>query len=158
MVVGGGFAGFSLVKVLSTKLDSSRYNLILITAHPYFVHYIAGARLTVSDADNLEDLVFIPFDKIIAKGNGTHKVGTVTAIEKAGEGKGGYVVLEDGERVEYEALVLAPGTLWSGPLRLPTTDAAARDSLREWRRRYAEAKDIVLVGGGAVGIGTCMPR
>lgn len=156
VIVGGGFAGSTIARTFLSKLDTSKYTLTLITSHPYFVHYIAGARLTVSDADDLENLVFVPYDKLFADGKGTHKVGTVTAIEEAGKGQSGFVVLQDGEKVPYDALALAPGTLWSGPLNFPSDDASAKASIREWRRRYADAKEVVLVGGGAVGIGEYM--
>ena len=112
-----------------------------------------GAERQGSDADDLENLVFVPYDKLFADGKGTHKVGTVTAIEEPGKGQSGFVVLQDGEKVPYDALALAPGTLWSGPLNFPSDDASAKASIREWRRRYADAKEVVLVGGGAVGIG-----
>lgn len=150
VVVGGGFAGVSAVKELAKKLDKSRYELILLTSKPYFVHILALARMSVVDTDNLDNTALIPYSKLQGF---THKVGTVTAIEETAPGQGGSVVLKDGERVPYAALVLATGSLWPGPMDLGDSDEEIRHSLKVWRGRYASARHVVVVGGGAVGIG-----
>lgn len=151
VVVGGGFAGLAMVTELSKKLDKTRFNLVLITSRPYFVHILALARMTVADTDNLENLALIPYDKLPQ--HVVQKVGTVTAIEEKAPGEGGTVVLKNGERVPYAALVLATGSRFSGPFDLGDTDEEIRSSIKGWRRRYASAKHVVVVGGGAVGIG-----
>lgn len=153
VVVGGGFAGFNLAKALSSKLDASRYNLILVTSHPYMVQLVAAARMTASAADKLEDTALIPYDKLFINNNGTHKVGTVVAIEETSPGKGGSVVLQSGERINYHVLALATGSIWSSHLNFPSSDADIKGHLQSWRDRFSKAKEIVIVGGGAVGIG-----
>jgi len=154
VVVGGGFAGFNLAKALSSKLDASRYNLILVTSHPYMVQLVAAARMTASAADKLEDTALIPYDKLFINNNGTHKVGTVVAIEETSPGKGGSVVLQSGERINYHVLALATGSIWSSHLNFPSSDADIKGHLQSWRDRFSKAKEIVIVGGGAVGIET----
>lgn len=156
VVVGGGGAGFSIIKELSAKLDPSKYNLILVTSRPYYVFLVAAIRMVVTDYDNLEEKILIPYDKSIVNGNGTVKVGTVTSIEpsKAGSSSpGGEVILESGERIPYAVLALTPGSTWSGPLAIPNTKKETIDWVKEWRHKFEKANDIVLVGGGAVGIG-----
>ena len=50
-------------------------------------------------------------------------------------------------------LVLATGSRWPGPLDFPD-DTKERDHfVDQWRDKFREAKDVTLVGGGAVGIG-----
>lgn len=155
VVVGGGFAGLAAVKELAKKLDQSRFNLILVTARPYFVHILALPRMFVSDTDNLENTALIPYDKLQGF---THKVGTVTAIEEKAPGEGGSVILQDGERILYAALVLATGSVWSGPMLFGDTDEEIRAAIKLWRGRYASAKHVVIVGAGAVGIGELVFR
>ncbi|KAI0354848.1 FAD/NAD-P-binding domain-containing protein [Trametes cingulata] len=154
VVVGGGWAGTIVARELSAKLDASKHNIILINDRPYFIHLIAGARLTVTAEDQLEDKALVPLDKLFHNGNGTFKVGKVVSIAEAAAGKGGEVVLEDGERIPYTALVLATGSAWPGPLQFPEKDADVRSHIGSWRNKYEKANHVVIIGGGAVGLET----
>lgn len=150
VVVGGGYAGVNTVKALAKMLDSTRFNLVLVTSKPYFVHLVAAIRLTVANTDDLINTALIPYDRLQGV---THRVAVVTAIEEKAPGKDGSIVLENGERIPYAALVLATGSLWPGPIDLGNTDEEIHQSVKLWRSRYAKAKHVVIVGGGAVGIG-----
>ena len=96
VVVGGGAAGGTLVRGLSKVLSPSQYNIILVTARPFYVHNVAMARITVTDVDKLEDRALFGYDKLFHNENGTVKVGVATAIHETEAGKGGEVELEDG--------------------------------------------------------------
>ena len=50
------------------------------------------------------------------------------------------------------ALVLATGSRWSGPIDLPDSEADLRKLVSQWREKFKAAEDIVIVGGGAVGV------
>ena len=50
------------------------------------------------------------------------------------------------------ALVLATGSKWSGPTDLPDSEADLRQFASQWREKFKAAEDIVVVGGGAVGV------
>lgn len=153
VVVGGGFAGSEIARSLSAKLDPSQYNLILINNRPFSIHSLSAARLTVSDQDHLEDVSLIPYDKLFINGNGSLKVGRVTAINKSVGERGGSVTLASGETVPYYILALAPGSAWSSALAFPDGDDEVLDFIRQWRDKFKKAKHVVLVGGGAIGIG-----
>jgi|SRR5882762_4986350 len=154
VVVGGGGAGAPIIKALSSKLDRARYNLILITARPYYVHLVATIRMVVTNEGSIEEKALIPYDTNFVNGNGTLKVGTVVGIEKNSEGKeGGEVILDSGERISYAVLALAPGSTWEGPLDFPNTKEETVEWLDKWRSTFEKANNIVFVGGGAVGIG-----
>lgn len=154
VIVGGGVAGTAIARELSSKLDASKYNLILINPRPYLIYLIAGARLTVAPVDELEKRALIPYDKLFHNGNGTVKIGKVASLSEAGAGKGGEVVLEDGERIPYASLVLTTGSVWPGALDFPQADADVQAHIQAWRSRYEKANHVVIVGGGAVGLGT----
>ena len=49
-------------------------------------------------------------------------------------------------------LVLATGSKWSGPIDLPDDEADLRQFVSQWREKFRAAPDIVIVGGGAVGV------
>ncbi|KAI0315262.1 FAD/NAD-P-binding domain-containing protein [Amylostereum chailletii] len=151
VVVGGGGAGIAVAQGLSQKLDSNSQTLTVVTARPFFVLLPAALRMLTTSEGNLEETALISYDKAFPKGNATIKVGRVVSVE-AKEGKGGVVVLENGERVPYDVLVLAPGSHWPGPVDFPDTREGIQAHLKEWRGKFGSAKGVVLAGGGAVGI------
>ena len=154
VVVGGGFAGVTVARTLSTKLDASQYNLILITPRPYNIHMLAGARINVDSAGKFEEQAFLPYDKLFVNGNGTKKNGLVTSISANEGGKGGILTLEGGETVSYYLLALTPGSIWPGPVSFPNDKDAVTTHVASWRKKIHNAKEIVLIGGGAVGLET----
>ncbi|KAI8986166.1 FAD/NAD-P-binding domain-containing protein [Trametes punicea] len=154
VIIGAGWAGTLIARELSAKLDRSKYNIILVNERPYFVHLLAGARMTVSPIDKLEDKALVPFDKLFHNGNGTAKIGKVVSIAEAAPGQGGEVVLENGERIPYTALILATGSSWPGPLHFPARDADVRAHINSWRNKFEKANHVIIVGGGAVGLET----
>lgn len=155
VVVGGGAAGATITRILSSKIDPNTTTLTLVTARPFAVHLPATIRMTTTSEDKLEESALIPYDNLIVKNNGTIKIGRVSAIEPGKEGRDGTVVLDTNERIRYDFLVLAPGAEWDGPLAFPDDRAAVLEHIKSWRGKFENAKGgIVLAGGGAVGLGT----
>ena len=177
VIVGGGVTGSLLARELSSKLDQAEYEILLIEARPYAIWLIAGARLVTEEGHHpgLEEKAFVPYDKLFHNGNGSVKRGRAVFIhchrhtsedtrrndpdgieggKRAGDqNHGGYVSLEDGERVLYDALILATGSKYSGPVNFPDDPVQCLTHLEHWRTAFKEAKDVALVGGGGVGIG-----
>jgi NADH dehydrogenase FAD-containing subunit len=110
--------------------------------------------MTVSDSNDLFETALIPYDKLFANPNGTFVQGVVETIRP--EKKGGSVILADGQELAYDILVLAPGASWEGPLDFPGDADAVKAFVTESRSRFKKAQKIVLVGGGAVGVGKCL--
>ncbi|KAK0466346.1 uncharacterized protein EV420DRAFT_1511174 [Desarmillaria tabescens] len=150
VVVGGGY-GATAARQLSAKLDASKYNLILINSRPYRFHLPAFIRLVVSDVDNLEKTAMAGYEKLFHNNNGTFIQASVTGIQKS-ETVGGSVILDNGEKVPFHVLILATGSTWSGPLDFPNSKGDISAFLTSERSRFQDANDIVLVGGGSVGI------
>ena len=61
--------------------------------------------------------------------------------------------LNNGESVDYSILILATGSRWAGPVAFGTTKSQILESVNSWRTKFADAQDIVFVGGGAIGLG-----
>ncbi|KAI0065708.1 FAD/NAD-P-binding domain-containing protein [Artomyces pyxidatus] len=152
VVVGGGGAGSNIARLLSRQLNPSMHTLTLIDARPFTVFLPATVRMAVTDEGSLEDRVLIPFDRLLSKGVGEVRTGRVVAIEEERPGSGGHVVLEGGERLHYDALVLTPGTALEGPLDYPFTKEEMLAFIRDWRQKFRDANHIVLAGGGPVNI------
>ncbi|KAG5636131.1 hypothetical protein H0H81_009013 [Sphagnurus paluster] len=152
VIVGGGGAGSAIARSLSSTLDPTKYHLIVITARSYFLHLVGSVRAAVTPEGNFPEQVAISLDKLFVNSNGKIVHGEVTAISDDGT-SGGYVTLVSGEEVPYLILVLAPGRHWDGPLAAPNTSPELNAWFNQWHSRFEKAKDILLVGGGAVGIG-----
>ncbi|KAG6840624.1 hypothetical protein C0991_005476 [Blastosporella zonata] len=150
VIVGGGAAGVNAAKALSKTLDSSKYQLILINPLPYRIWLIATLRLAVTQDEALKNDIFLPYDKIFVNGKGKFVQGKVASFEASKEG--GSVTLESGEKIDYRILLLAQGATWNGAPAFPSTDSGVQEHLTGLHSQLVNAKDIVLVGGGAVGI------
>ncbi|KAJ6504426.1 FAD/NAD(P)-binding domain-containing protein [Mycena vulgaris] len=149
VIVGAGVGGGSAVaRALSTKLPSAK--ITLINPLPYAIARPTLPRMTVSDGNDLVETALIPFDKIFSNPNGKFVQGTVESIQA--NKTGGVVYLADGTQLPYDALVLAPGSTWEGPLDIPDDSKAATEFIAAGRANFKKAQKIVLVGGGAVGI------
>ena len=155
VVVGGGAAGATITRILSSKINPNTTSLTLVTARPFALHLPAAIRMTTTSEGKLEETALIPYDSLLVKNNGTIKIGRVASIEQGKEGRDGSVVLTSGERIRYDILVLAPGSEWDGPISFPDERSGVLEHIKTWRRNFENAKGgIVLAGGGAVGCGT----
>ncbi|TFK24562.1 FAD/NAD(P)-binding domain-containing protein [Coprinopsis marcescibilis] len=151
IVLGGGTAGAStaLGIVNSGKFNASTHRLILITPRSFYVQLPAVIRTSVTAEGDLEKRILMPYGDFL-KGKGEVKVGKVVSFTSTETG--GELTLQSGEKLDYSVLVLATGNTWPGALNLPEEEAKAVESLKAWRAKFEKATDVVLVGGGAVGI------
>ncbi|EAU86985.1 hypothetical protein CC1G_08456 [Coprinopsis cinerea okayama7 len=154
VIVGGGPGGSSAARAISTskKFNGSTHRVILITARPYFTHLPAMIRTTVTSEGSIEKLALMNYGDFIPPDKGEVKVGKVVKITEDGKDQGGSVTLESGEVVRYSILVLATGNKWNGALDMPDDPKEMQANFDSWRAKFAKAKNIVLVGGGSVGL------
>jgi len=152
VIVGGGGCGAQVARQLSTTLKPEQYNILLITARPYYTHLPAWIRMSITDEGHLEDRAHITYNYTFVNGNGQFIIGKVASITSEEGDKEGFVTLEGGETVPYSVLVLTPGSVWDGPLNIPDNKKETVEHLRMWRQKFKDANDIVLVGGGAVAL------
>lgn len=153
VIVGGGGCGVQVARQLSTMLKPEEYNILLITARPYYTHLPAWIRIVTTEEGQLEDRAHITYNYVFVNGNGQFVIGKVASITAEEGDKPGFVTLESGETVEYSVLVLTPGSIWEGPLDIPDTKKETTEHIRTWRSKFKDSEDIVLVGGGAVALG-----
>ncbi|TFK41532.1 hypothetical protein BDQ12DRAFT_764947 [Crucibulum laeve] len=151
VVVGGGAAGAFVTRTLSGRLDASKHRLILITARPKYAYLPASIRALVDENTPL-DTVFLSLDKVFGDFPGELTIGSVSSIEELKEGSGGLLVLANGDKVAYDVLVLATGSKWEGMLAFPNEEEGCVAHFRSWQKKFKDANDIVIVGGGAAGI------
>ncbi|KAG7092534.1 hypothetical protein E1B28_008884 [Marasmius oreades] len=148
VIIGGGVAGTNIARPLSKSLDPSRYEIILINARPYSILLPPSLRMITSAHNDLKENILVPFDKLFINGNGKFVCGEVIAIDA----KQREVQLKSSERIRYDVLVLATGNKWDGPIAFPNEPKEVDEFIVQTRKEFEDAKDVLLVGGGAVGI------
>ncbi|KAF8198630.1 hypothetical protein BJ912DRAFT_952153 [Pholiota molesta] len=154
VIIGGGIAGAAVVRGLASKLDKTKHRLVLITSRPCHI-YLPGTLRLLASPDAPLSSVFMSYNKIFGNFPGEIKIGTVSSIEENKDplvSRGGFVVLEGGQTVTYDALVIATGSTWVGHLAFPNEETALREHVSSWREKIRDAQRIVIAGGGAVGI------
>lgn len=155
VVIVGGSSGATLARALSSaraQFDPSKHNLTLISQLPYNVFMLSAARMVVTAEQNLDSTDvggLVPLNKLFDSGNAGRVVqGKVTRVLED------HVQLENGSSIRYDYLVLATGSKWTGPMNFDfTSPADVRSHITSWRQKISLAKNIVVVGGGAVGLG-----
>jgi apoptosis-inducing factor 2 len=138
IVVGGGYGGTAVAKELDQNCD-----VTLIEKRERFFHNSGSLRAAV-DARWLRKL-FIPYDHLLK--NGKIINGRVMEVNPQ------EVVLESGQRLNFDYLVLATGSNYPFPAKMASDKVAeAETAVRLVNERVAQAKSILLIGAGPVGI------
>lgn len=152
VIIGAGSAGFHLFRGLSAKLANTDYNLIVVEPRKFVVHLPSTIRMVVSSEGGYENKSIMDHPSNLNSGIVRFVYAELTSIVDEG-GNGGRVVLNNGESIDYSILVLATGSRWAGPLAFGTRKEQILETVTSWRTKFEEAQDIVLVGGGAIGLG-----
>ncbi|KAJ3881290.1 hypothetical protein F5051DRAFT_121055 [Lentinula edodes] len=157
VIVGGGAGGLSLLHNLSTTIDPDKQRVILIDARPTMIHLPSTLRLIVSNADDLLKRSIHPYgdhtfrNKLTGTGIFIHA--SVKKVDFGKPGDGGILTLDNGDTVAYDVLVLATGSTWPRPIAFPTENMKEiTEHVQAMRAEFDTAQDILLVGGGSVGI------
>jgi hypothetical protein len=148
LVIGGSFTGFHLVHLLANTLPTG-YRVVLIEKNSHFNYTFNFPRFSVLSNGN-EGKAFIPFDKrveTVPKGIYERFEGVVKELRED------EVVLESGDIIKFEFVVVATGAKQAPPAKLLAINKKeACEELRSLQEAIKQAKSIALVGGGAVGV------
>ncbi|XP_071838940.1 ferroptosis suppressor protein 1-like [Apostichopus japonicus] len=141
VVVGGGFAGAHAIRHLQGKCQ-----LTVIDPREY-LHYSIGS-LRASVQPGFEKNIFVSHNEAWGQ---SFKQGRVTSVDPERK----VVILEDGEEVQYDIVVIATGSSVPFPGKVGlnvTTSAEAEELFKEFQGKIKTANRITIVGGGAVGV------
>ncbi|MFI6321716.1 FAD-dependent oxidoreductase [Nonomuraea sp. NPDC050556] len=137
-VVGGGYGGITVAKALDSVAD-----VVLVEPRDTFVHNVAALRGVVDPA--WAERLFIPYGGLLERGRVVR--GRAASIE------GTTVVLESGERLEADYVVIATGSTHAFPAKIEEIDSErARMRLQDAHLELAAASSVLLVGAGPVGL------
>ena len=138
VVVGGGYAGATIARELDAVAD-----VTVVEPKDHFVHAVATLRATVDEA--WEDKVFHSYDKLLERGRVIHDTARLVTPTQ--------VRLSPVSTLDADYLVLATGTTYPFPAKYIEQQAwVARSRLARLREALAVTRDVLLVGGGPVGV------
>lgn len=138
VVVGGGYGGITVAKGLDPLAD-----VVLVEQKDQFVHHAAALRAAVDEV--WEHTIFMPYSNLLSRG--TFLQGTVAGIE------GTTVHVFGHDPIEADYVVLATGSTYPFPAKYSSSKAlVAKAQLEQLHDNLAEARSVLLVGGGTVGI------
>ncbi|KAF7312590.1 FAD/NAD(P)-binding domain-containing protein [Mycena indigotica] len=144
VVVGGSYAGTYLIDRLAPQVHKT-HQIVLIQKNSHMHHIFAFPRISV--VQGFEQKAFVPYTNAFhaAPAQSTTIIQGIVKTIMAD-----CVVLEDGQDIPYEYLVVATGT-GRPPLAL-TSKLDEMQTRRVLQQRIKEANDVVVVGGGAYGL------
>ena len=138
IIIGGGFAGSLIAKNLENEFETT-----LIDTKDYF-EFTPGVLRTIVDPSNLKKIQimhehYLKSTKFIR--------GSVKKIEED------HIILEDKTKIDFDYLVLATGSRYSLPIKQDNVISSARaKTIRDSYRKLNQAKTIIIIGGGFVGV------
>lgn len=131
------------------KLVPASHRVVLVEPHSHFNHIFTFPRFAVLPGH--EQKAFVPYTGVFnstrhalitARATSVHP--THIIIDKAWEGS---------EKVPYDYLVLATGTLLAAPSMMPfDAKLPSVRYIQDYQRHVAQADHLTIVGGGAVGV------
>ena len=137
IVIGGGFAGSLIAK----KLEKD-FEVILIDITDYF-EYTPGVLRTIVEQKHIRKIQalhthYLQRTKIV--------IGKVSEVAKK------YVIIGN-KRIKFDYLVICSGSSYSSPIKEQhlVIDLRARN-LRNCYEQLCEAKNVLVIGGGLVGV------
>lgn len=144
VIIGGNFAGIGVLHGLQNAINEGKIEVTVIERLPERFNHIGSTRGMV-DAEFARKL-FIPYTSLASqKCRFLHAgVESVKQFE---------VILDDGQRIPFDFLVVATGCRYAAPFY--GTEPTIEGNMAVYKRYenvVRKSNDIVVVGGGSVGI------
>ncbi|OQR98517.1 pyridine nucleotide-disulfide oxidoreductase [Achlya hypogyna] len=158
VIVGGGYAGVHCAQALEKRVSGTVGHITLVEVNEFTYHVIGAPRALV-DKSYLP-LLTIPIARAfrtveIVRGYAETIEGNELVVRKVEPMT--HSVTHDSTRVPFDILVLATGSSYASPIKIPNGVAAAtsrQDVDKMVTTAFNEIKaadSVLIVGGGAVG-------
>ncbi|MEK6945458.1 MAG: FAD-dependent oxidoreductase [Nanoarchaeota archaeon] len=137
VIIGGGFTGAYCAKRLRNNFD-----VTLIDNKEYF-EFTPSVLKSIINPQNLKSIQIYHKDYLK---NEKFVLGSVSEI------KNNYVVVGK-KKLEFDYLIIASGSKYNSPIKDPKVFVPQRGKeISEFSERIKEARSILIVGGGLVGV------
>lgn len=151
-IVGGSYVGMRLAQSLLSVLPPT-HRVVVVEANSHFHHLFTFPRFSVLHRGG-DEKALIPYTHALEPARDAIIHAKALSIHAhASDKTKGYLKLDRGQDVEFDYLAIATGTQLRQPWSLGgISKAEAVDVLRSYQDAVKQAKKIVVVGGGAVGV------
>jgi NADH dehydrogenase FAD-containing subunit len=140
VIIGGGYAGTAAARALDKVAD-----VTLVDRKDAFFHRIASLRAAVDPAWAAKP--FFTYDRLLTRGRFVHAEVTGLDVPRA------VVTLDSGQGLPFDAAIIATGAEARDPARfVGRTTPEAVAAMRARQQEIADARSVVIVGGGPVGV------
>ena len=136
VIMGGGFAGSEIARKLENKFD-----VTLIDAKDYF-EFTPGVLRTIVKPEHIRKIQVL-HSRYLKKTEIV--VGNVGEVNKKS-------VKIGNKKVSFDYLVVASGSKYNSPFKEAVINTARADHLKNSYKAVCKAKNILIVGGGLVGV------
>ncbi|PSN63726.1 FAD/NAD(P)-binding domain-containing protein [Corynespora cassiicola Philippines] len=164
LILGGSFAGINAAHYALRhtvpklpKKDGTTYTVTLVNPSKDFYWRIAAPRATASGELMPASKLFYPIEPAFAYAQDqfTFVQGTATHVDSAGQTVSVTTATGEQQSIPYVALIIATGISTPSPLFTQTTGAdELTNTYDAFHKALAEAKTVVIGGGGPVGVET----
>ncbi|KAG5656001.1 hypothetical protein KAF25_001571 [Fusarium avenaceum] len=152
IVIGGSYVGLAAVKELATLLPVT-HRVLLIEPHSHFHHLFAFPRFAI--VPDHEHKAFIPYTGFLSSlPNATnHSIVQARVLSLQKNNLTLDRPWQGSTEIPFDYAVVATGTRLQAPSNMQYDDKKTSvDYFRTYQQGIKNAKSIVIVGGGAVGV------
>lgn len=139
VVIGGGIFGVSSANHLYRSLDSSKYEVKLVTISDNVYFLPASDRLAIT-----KDYrgILIPLKEVLDRGVQVYKKDVVHFDDQR-------ILFSTGEYLDFDALIIATGAKWASPVGSTIKFKDNHHKFFELEgEKLKKAKHVVFIGGG----------
>lgn len=145
VIIGGGVSGLYVTRSVAKKIPSA--NVKLIAPNKEFYSNPAAPRLLVEP--ELVDKAFINIPEALKKRNQEFINAKVEHVDFESK----QVTLDNGEKVEYDYLVIASGSRSGGTVfKIEKDSDETKQALKNTSKDIKDAKSVAIIGGGPTGV------
>jgi NADH dehydrogenase FAD-containing subunit len=155
LVIGGSYVGLNLAESLATS-SRGRFRIMVIEKNSHFQHLFAFPRYAVTTKVDTHK-GFIPYQASRLGQDGAFFQAKAINLNKDTVTLDREVDLDgvSTKEIPYAALAITTGTKLSPPSTLPSSDKVTGTTyLRRHAEQVERSSNIVIIGGGAVGVQT----
>jgi len=138
LVIGGGFAGSTVARKLETRFD-----VTLVDTKDYF-EFTPGILRTLVEPSHLRKIQ-VMHNHYLKRAKFIRSEVSELRLNEA--------TLDDGKKISFDYAVICSGSKYNSPIKEQDVVIATRaEHLRKASSALSKAKDVVIIGGGLVGV------